>query len=219
MRWILWTLRTGDRRGRPVPPASVSGAASDDRRFALLVALYDIERTDEQNSASLLATVSGIHLTFIAGASVVLRSLPTWLRLALPLIPVGIIAFMAMIVVGISVRSSYIRAIELELSSLGTGAKGQCLDYPYFYRLVGELYYPSKRLRWLPLLVTSRIVGIVLLASFFGFVVLIFFSVRGLAAGVICLSYIILASIEWATYAVAARSDFYADLKEHVARK
>jgi hypothetical protein len=216
MRWIL---RTGDRHDRGVSLGPVPDAAKEDRRFALLVALYDIERTDEQNSASLLATVAGIHLTFIAGASVVLRSLSPWLRLALPIIPVGIIAFMAMTVVGISLRSSYIRRIEQELSTLTSGTKADNLDYPYFYRLVGELYYPSKRLRWLPLLVTSRTVGIVLLASFFAFVILIFFSVRGIAAGVICSGYIILALIECATYAVAARGDFFSDLRQHVERK
>jgi hypothetical protein len=216
--------RRDDRHNRTLLPDLPSGAVHEEHRFTLLLALYDIERTDEQNSASLLATVISIYLTYIAGASLVLysrnaASLPLWLRLALPIVAVGIFAFLIMTMVGISVRSSYIRAMEQELSVWGRTETEQALGYPYLYRLVRELYYPSKRLRWLPLVVTSWIALLVTFVSLVAFIVLTFFSVRGFARWVVCSVYLGCAGIEYATFVIAERRDFFSDLRRHVAYK
>lgn len=216
--------KRGDRYTRQLLRDSPLGAPDDDHRFTLLLALYDIERTDEQNSASLLATVTSIYLTYIAGASLVLRSktatsLPLLLQLVLPIVAIGLFAFLVMTLVGISVRGSYIRAIEQELSSLCKTEVGQDLEYPYLYRLARELYYPSKRLRWLPLLVTSHIAFFVTFGSLFAFILLTFVSVTGFARWIVCSVYLVLAVMECATYFVSERGDFFSDLRRYVADK
>jgi hypothetical protein len=121
--------------------------------------------------------------------------------------------------VGISVRGSYIRAIEQELSAWGRTETQQDLVYPYFYRLVRELYYPSRRMHWLPLLVTSRIAALVTFASLLVFVGLTFFSVGGLARWIVCSAYLALAGIEYATFFVAERHNFFSDLRRCLADK
>jgi hypothetical protein len=124
-----------------------------------------------------------------------------------------------MTLVGISIRGAYIRAIEQELSSLCKAEIGQELEYPYLYRLARELYYPSKRLRWLPLLVTGHTAFFVTFGSLFAFVLLTFVSVKGFARWIVCSVYLVLAVIECATYFISERGAFFSDLKGYVADK
>jgi hypothetical protein len=94
-------------------------ADSEDRRFQLVLADYQSQREDERNFQYVQATALAAAIAALTVAGILVGGKPPNLVIAaIPLIPFGILAFIAMIGSLATVRSFYTRALERELQSM-----------------------------------------------------------------------------------------------------
>jgi len=143
-----------------------------------LIATYQVERADEQHTATLIHALVATGLTFIVAATAFLSGgsgakLSPWLVSLIP-IPAWILAGLVTFHVAASqLRQSYIMDLEERLSHERTGGYRR---YPRFTALHQGLYKPSHEgvARNLSVVVLSRVTGsapVAVILLFTGYVV------------------------------------------------
>ncbi len=108
---------------------NTSNSEAEDRRLEVLISDYEMAREDERSFLTVLAGIFSVSAVLLGAIAVLLQQacafdnrngcyrLPEYLLATIPLLPISCLAFLQAVGLLSTVRTYYLRALEVELQT------------------------------------------------------------------------------------------------------